>query len=414
VNAADSHRVRLLLPYLAALGCRAEVLTVDPADVPGPHDPWLEERLPRSVSVHRVRAWRLSGWGLNGLAQRSFAALYRRGNELLHDGRFDLVFFSTTEFLLHGLGPLWRRRWGVPFCMDFQDPWFSDYYRQHPDVVPPGGRAKFAMINRLHQIVESAVVRRCSGLLAVSPAYITDLERRYGPAVGRVPRLVAGFPAEPGELAALPESGTPERGAHTIWRYIGRGGEDMSFAARSFFMAWRSAIGRNAVRRDEILFQAAGTSYAAAGTGAKTIEPLAVEVGLAGSVTESPDRLVYSDTLRSLRSSDALIVFGSNDPAYTASKIYPYLLAGKPLLVIVHEASTVVPLLRAVGGAMCVTFNEQTSEEQLADEIGNAWFESRRFGESVPLDRHAFETYTAASQAGEVVAWLKMVVARAQ
>ena len=102
VNAADSHRLRLLLPHLAAQGCEVEVLAVESADVHGPKDPWLVERLPPTVPVHRVRARRMLGWAVNGLAQRSFMPLYRKGNELLGTGRFDLVFFSTTEFLLHG------------------------------------------------------------------------------------------------------------------------------------------------------------------------------------------------------------------------------------------------------------------------------------------------------------------------
>ena len=53
------------------------------------------------------------------------------------------------------------------------------------------------------------------------------------------------------------------------------------------------------------------------------------------------------------------MVFGSEEPAYTASKIYPYLLSGRPVLAVFHEKSPVVSLIRAVGGGVCVTFDEE-------------------------------------------------------
>ncbi|MFS6828152.1 hypothetical protein [Cyanobium sp. ATX-6F1] len=45
---------------------------------------------------------------------------------------------------------------------------------------------------------------------------------------------------------------------------------------------------------------------------------------------ERTDRLPLSLTLASLRAADALLVIGSDDPAYTASKLIPYLLARRP------------------------------------------------------------------------------------
>ena len=83
LNAADGHRVRLLLPHLAANGCQAEVLAVSPEPALGPSDPWLTLRLPSDTPIHRVRPWPLRGWGLRGLAQRCIVPLYRRGSELL-------------------------------------------------------------------------------------------------------------------------------------------------------------------------------------------------------------------------------------------------------------------------------------------------------------------------------------------
>jgi hypothetical protein len=160
---------------------------------------------------------------------------------------------------------------------------------------------------------------------------------------------------------------------------------------------------------DALFFEANGTSYAAAGRGEKTFEPLAAGTKLSSQIRECPDRLGYSDMLLSLLRCDALVVFGSDDPAYTASKIYPYLLAGKPLLAIFHENSSVVRLMQAAGGGVCVTFNERTTPEELATAIGKTWF-AGRFDQSIALDLLAFEPNTARAQALEMRDWFRAIV----
>ncbi len=215
-NGADSHRLRLLLPHAVTSGWQVEVLAVDHRDVFGPTDSWLEERLPADIPVHRVRAWKLKGWGLNGLAQRTLWPLYKEGCNLLATGRFDLIFFSTTEFALHSLGPLWKHRFGVPFCMDYQDPWVNDYYSKHPAVVPPGGRIKHTLADLFHRIAEKYVARACSGYMAVSDAYLDDLVIRYGDTVADKPRLVRPFPAEPAELDAWVKKNFHQRATSRI------------------------------------------------------------------------------------------------------------------------------------------------------------------------------------------------------
>jgi hypothetical protein len=410
-NGADCHRLRLLLPHLHALGWKAEVLAVDPRDTLTPEDPWLEARLPPEVQVHRVRAWPLRTWGGRSLWQRALVPLYCEGSRLLEQGHHDVVLFSTTEFLVHVLGPLWRRRFGVPFCMDFQDPWVTDYYREHPGVAPPGGRLKFGVIQMIDRAAERAVVRRCSGFMAVSGAYLDALRVRYGDAAMSRPKLVAAFPADPEEFAGVGDESTGA--ASEIWRYIGRGGGDMAFAGSAFFRAWRQALDAGDIAGDAIRFEAFGTSYAAAAAEQKaTFAPLADAEGVAHVASEQTARIGYGEMLSKLRSSDALVVFGSDDPAYSPSKIYPYLLSGKRLLVICHRRSPLVGMIGQVGGATCINFDESTTVDLLAKTIHDAWFAPGSRTASNELDRTAFDRFTAATQAKAVCAWLDAVACR--
>lgn len=406
-NAADSHRVRLLLPYLAGAGVDAEVLAVDPRDVGAPVDPWLAERLPEGVPVHRVRAWPLRGWGMGGLAQRALLPLYRRGSALLSQRRFDLVCFSTTEFLLHLLGPAWQSRHGVPFIMDLQDPWVNDYYLKHPEIVPPGGRLKYRIVHALHRVAERRVVPRAAGVVAVSERYVHDLQERYGSRVARISSLVEPFPAEPAELdhlAHTPSSASADRSSF-VWRYLGRGGCDMHPAMSVFFKGWRLALDRHA-EADTMRLEAVGTTYAhpAHGGFAPSFMPVADRFGLADRVAEQPGRIGYHDALAALASADGLVVFGSDDPSYTASKLYPYLLARRPLLVICHHESPIVRVMRETRGGVCIPFDpaDPTKESEAVCAM------LARRPSVVPLHEEGLAPYTARSQAGRLVAWLNM------
>ena len=75
---------------------------------------------------------------------------------------------------------------------------------------------------------------------------------------------------------------------------------------------------------------------------------IAQSCGLADVVTETPGRLDYLDALAALGDASAILLLGSSEPHYTASKLYPALMARRPLVALFHQASSVVSTLRDV------------------------------------------------------------------
>ena len=72
----------------------------------------------------------------------------------------------------------------------------------------------------------------------------------------------------------------------------------------------------------------------------------------AASPTRSPKRpggSTISTRCRVLTQASAILLLGSSERHYTASKLYPALLAKRPILALFHEASSVVSILRAAG-----------------------------------------------------------------
>ena len=64
-----------------------------------------------------------------------------------------------------------------------------------------------------------------------------------------------------------------------------------------------------------------------------------------------------------------ILLLGSTERHYTASKLYPALLAKRPILALFHHASSVVSILRDAGSeptVRVVTYDEQpTTEERI-------------------------------------------------
>lgn len=399
VNAADMQRVRMLLPFFLESGWQAEVLAVEPEQVASPLDPWLVDGLPAGVPVHRIKALGLQ-WskvpGLGTLGLRALWALGVAGDKLLAAGGFDLVYFSTTVFDVLRLGPRWKRKFGVPFVLDYQDPWVNDYYREHPGVVPPGGRLKYAVISAIHRWTEPRVLRHCLGITSVSPAYPKQLDRRY-PWLQRVPQVVQPFPGAQRDIDRVHSSQGYNRffdagDGNIHWIYIGVVIAGMYSALRALFKALKTSMPRAELSRLRMHF--IGTSYAPNGHAEPKVLPLASEYGLANQVVEQCERIPYVDALRCLTAADALLALGSDDPGYTASKIYPYLLARKPLLAIYHENSSIISLIQTVGGAVCVPMKMPVDEEALAAEISRNWLSNQQYAETKSLNANAFAPFT--------------------
>jgi hypothetical protein len=83
------------------------------------------------------------------------------------------------------------------------------------------------------------------------------------------------------------------------------------------------ACGHRSPLAEKLRLAFIGTDYAPKGRGRKTVEPLAAEAGIAAQVTEQTDRVAYFVALQSMRVADFVLMIGSDDAQYTASKAAP-------------------------------------------------------------------------------------------
>lgn len=358
VNTPDLQRVRMSLPYFVDAGWEVVVLTVDDHEPQAPLEPDLLQTIPTAVRVIRVPAFSRR-WtkfiGMNNLGLRILPFLYESGSQLLRDEHFDLVYFSTTQFIVMPLGRIWWYEFRVPYVIDLQDPWLNEYYRLPGSPRPPGGW-KFLFAYATAKLLEGWTLKRASHIISVSEQYLKTLQRRYEwwrPEKGSV--LTFGAPDADLALAREKMAKLPPllpKSPSLKIAYAGRLGPDMLPALETLFAGL--ALCQDNPRPIEVFFY--GTSYAPSPKAVATTTALAVKHGVSHRVHEHPARIGYLDSLRLMLECDLALLLGSEDTAYSPSKIYPTLLSGRPALGVAPVNSVLERKIHELGGVELVTF----------------------------------------------------------
>lgn len=352
---AGVHRARLIAKRLPEHGWRPIVVRVDERHYTEPGDPDLAALVP--VELEQVRTGALPAslcrlFGVGDIGIRAYLYLRRVIDRLIETERPDVVFITGAPFYPLLLAAR-VRRCGVPVVLDFQDPWVS----AQGATAKPGSREWLA--HRLAVVLEPVAVRSASFVTSVSDIQNDEMAARYNW-------------LDRGRMSAIPIGGDPEDftalragpidaealldPAFINFSYVG------AFMPRTPPLARRLFSAVAQVRREapdlaaRLRLNFFGTSNQPGGAGLPLVLPFAEAAGVADLVREQARRLPYLQALSVLANSNAILLIGSDEPHYTASKIYPALLSGRPYLSLFHRSSSAHRLLEEAGGGRAIAF----------------------------------------------------------
>jgi hypothetical protein len=168
--------------------------------------------------------------------------------------------------------------------------------------------------------------------------------------------------------------------------------------------------------RTKLRFHFLGTSMLSDGDPPPLILPLAEQVGVRDCVEEHPLRIGYLDALTVLTQAGALLLLGGTERHYTASRVYPALVSGTPLLAVYRQESTVCEVLRQQGPQSTthlVTFSASDGPQSVREGVAQALIAlatalSSRKGTPAP----DLGAWTASALAETMAACLNLVVMR--
>ena len=384
------------------------MLTVAAQDYEGRIDPELAGLVPGSLEVVRSRALPVGltrRLGVGDLGLRALPGLRRAAWQLQEAHPFDAVFITIYPTYPAVLGPMIERRFRVPFILDYQDPWVGAWGKE---VGGGDGGAVDRRVDRRGHL-RNVSNRECTGGRWCDRCVGTDLSGRIQangnyPMRGRGDSDRLGPGGRRGAREARRVRLIPADGRVNIC-YTGTLLPLGIATLRAVLAGARALIERDPQLADRIRFYFFGTSNQTTGGGPRVI-PHARDLGVEHLVHEQPARLDYLDALDVLRQANALLYSADSERHYTPSKIFPALLANRPLLAVYRRESTAVDMLSTAApppAARVITFDDDHPVESIVGCVA----ESLRAligtaGSNVRIDRAALEPWSARTLAGRL------------
>jgi hypothetical protein len=362
-NLAGVHRPRLLAKGLPEFDWEPIVLTVDPRHFGNLLEPGLAELIPKDLRLEYVEpipATMSRLFGVGDLSLRAFHSMRRRMRQLLEARQVDLVFVSVLPGYAGLLGGWAKRRFGVPFVLDYQDPWVSEWGAAQPMF------SKSGLAHRLAAILEPRFAPLADAVTAVSNATLDGLRQR-GLLRPETPTAELPIGSDPYDHAIARRVGKSylqkDTGSFDVV-YLGTVPDKKLLILREIFRAISAAPNAGKMR-----FHFIGSSGRVNGDDSIGLGKMATECGVAHLVRIEPRRIPYLDALRTMQEADALWMLGSTERHYTASKLFPYWLADRPIVGMAHEESTVVEIGRQLGGTQLCEYSGEGDIEQAARRL---------------------------------------------
>jgi hypothetical protein len=402
-NLVGAHRARLWSRYLPEFGWEPIVITGDPREYEEKPDPDLERLVAPGLRVIHARTFstrpvpflpvRLVG----DIGIRSFWGCYRALADLASRREIDFVLVTIPSNFLAPVGRLIGRRYGLPFGIDYQDPWISPMPGQDKLFTRAWG------VDRLARLLEPFAVQGAALITGMATGYLAGMLERNSEVARHA--VIATMP-----MGSAPEDYELVRSLHRA-PFLFQPGDGhfhviyagallpAGFVVLDAFFAGLAALRASSpevAARLRVHF--VGTGSSPDDPNGHRVLPSARAAGVEEMVSEHPHRIGYVDALNHQLLCDAVLVLGSTEPHYTPSKVFQAMMSRRPVFALLHAESTAVAMIRESGAGRVLGLTESSlpSPEAVAMELKALMSDAH----DLPAVGHAnMQTYAARDSA---------------
>jgi len=342
-----SQRVRLIVQHAASLGYFPTVFTVDQKYREERGDPWMVELVGDKFNLvtvncldqNKTRKLKIGDLGLRILPYLFFALRKHAKKE-----KPDFILYPVPPWYILMIAPLLKRLTGIPYGIDFIDPWVHDL-----DVRERSTKKRIS--HWISRRMEKKVCESASIIYAVSDGINDNLKKRY-PSLKNKIFITVPYGAEKSDFDSLREKLPVVNNKKIVIRYIGAIWIDC-YAVLDGLMPALAMVEKSQPLQIEFY----GTSYASEKMSKPQLDNWISENNMQEYTTENPYRVTYRKAVELTLQSDVILLIGGMAPYYAASKLMGLLVSKKSFVAFVHEDSFPAKLLREINFPYVVTYS---------------------------------------------------------
>lgn len=365
-NLAGVHRARLIANFLPELGWHPIILTVDERFYLEPLDPDITKTVSPQVEVIKTKAnLPVKAFGkhlIGDIGIRAFNFLRKEALRIIKERAIDFIWIPIPSWYPALLGRYLFARTKTPYGIDYIDPWVS----QLADYDRPFSKAWWTL--QLAKILEPIAVKKASLISGVStPYYQPVLDRNFKNRTVAHVGMPYGFDPNDHQVK-LPNIKTP-------WQVESNSTKPLIYAgaflpkSHLFVDCLFKAI--HQLRREKKWNEKVKLFFV--GTGnykGRSIADYASINQVQDVVVEIRERFPFLHILNFLSEAFGVMVIGSTESHYTASKTFQALLSERPVFAVFHQDSSAVQILEQANAAnYLVRYSEQQKIDQLINQF---------------------------------------------
>jgi hypothetical protein len=394
-NLAGVHRPRLFAQHLPSLGWEPVILTVHENYYEEAPDWNLHKLVSPDLRIEKVKAWKVTKPRLIGdIGLRAFFQLYKRAKQIIKTENIDFLYIPIPSFYCALLGRWLHRSTKIKYGIDYIDPWVHNF---------PGSNKMFSrhwFSKKVAGLLEPVAIKKASLITGVAAGYYEKVLRRNPHLINQA--IVGAMPYG-GEKADHDKVNTLDIKPYLFEPKPGK--VQLIYAGAMLPKAYTvleevfKVMYKEATLFADVEFHFIGTGKKADDAESFNIKPLAKQYGLWNRIIfEYPQRIPYLDVLVHIDKADAVFILGSTEPHYTPSKVYQGILAGKPILAVLHKKSSAAKVIEEANAGKALTFDGIDGIEAIGLNFATIFSQFRNYLSSfnpADVDLVAFNKYSA-------------------
>lgn len=284
--------------------------------------------------------WRLNAWCASHLVPDDGVSWARRSIRpllnLIRGEGVELIYSTFSPASSHLLALEIQKQTGLPWVAEFRDLWLDDGRYRTPS----------ARVRAAHEKLQMETLKRANAVIGVTPRQTAILASHAPGHSSKFHTVTNGFDPEDFQNAGQPKRRTDRFvlahvGRFDYARTQGSGGE--------FFAALTGFAEKLGANRSRFLLRIIGHSNAAARQ----------RLQATGLPCEFVDYVPHGEAVRAMCAADALLLMvpdGANGDTILCGKLFEYLAARRPILVIGPEGGECERVVRECEAGICAGF----------------------------------------------------------